>query len=83
MSRQKLGKRDNSAIVLKRRRITPLKIAIIESGFTQKSIAALAGVTETIISLVANGKWNPDSIQKARIAAALDKSVNDLFPERY
>ena len=81
MSRKKLVKRENSAIVLKRRKITPLKIAIAKSGLTQRSLAELSGVAETIISLISNGKWNPDSIQKARIADALNKSVNDLFPE--
>lgn len=60
--------------------VTPLRLAIVASGRPQKSIAEDAGLSESRMSLIANG-LHCDDATRVRIAAALQRDVSELFPE--
>jgi len=55
------------------------KMAILEAGLTQKKIAKESGLQESIISLVSRGRYNPDSVQRAKIARAIGRLESELF----
>lgn len=61
------------------RRVTKLKVAIVSSGFTLKEIAAKADVRENDLSRYARGVVQPRIEVAARIAGALNTTVEDLF----
>ncbi len=63
------------------RKLTKLKIAILREGLTQKELARRAQLDESVISLISNGKYIPDQIQRAKIATALNKNEAELFGE--
>lgn len=56
-----------------------LKIAILEAGLTQRELARRVGLHESLVSLIARGRYNPDPLQEARIATALGRDVSELF----
>jgi len=56
-----------------------LKSAIFESPFTQTDLAAQAKINPSILSLIVNGKYNPDAALAARIAGLLNRSTEELF----
>ncbi len=58
-----------------------LKIARIEKGWSQQSLADQVDVTRQTIGLIEKGKYNPTLNLCIRIAKALDKTLNDLFWE--
>ncbi len=58
---------------------TVLKITLLEEGLTQRALARETGLDEAIISLIATGRYNPDSGQRAKIAKALKKSESEIF----
>jgi transcriptional regulator with XRE-family HTH domain len=60
-------------------KLTPLKLTILEEGLTQKELARRAKIDESIISLISNGKYVPDQIQRAKIARALGMNEAELF----
>jgi transcriptional regulator with XRE-family HTH domain len=62
-------------------KVSPLRLAILENGCTQREIAAKAGIHESIISLVVNGRYIPDERQRRNIAIALGRYEDELFPE--
>jgi transcriptional regulator with XRE-family HTH domain len=59
--------------------ITPLKLAIVRSGRTQREVAEAIGISEKKLSLVANGLHVDDGTRQA-IAAELGQTVTDLWP---
>lgn len=59
---------------------TPLKVAIAADSRYQKEIAAEAGVSESLFSLIVNGRWNADEDTKCSIAETLGRTVDELFP---
>ena len=61
------------------RKITKLKLEILKSGLSQKSIAEKARINEAILSLISNGKLIPDRRQRQRIAVAMGIHEEDLF----
>ena len=61
------------------KKLTKLKIAILKEGLTQKELARRAQLDESVISLISNGKYIPDQIQRAKIAKALNKRETELF----
>jgi len=65
--------------VRKKRRATTLKISIWENGITQRELALKAGISEATISLMTNGKYNPDASQRSRIARVLKRPETELF----
>ena len=50
-----------------------------QDGVTQREISQKSGLDEAIISLIANGRYNPDAVQRAKIAAALGRPESEVF----
>lgn len=63
------------------RRNTPLKLAIVASGRTQRDIAALARLGEVRLSAIITGRIVPSAAEKRAIARALRRPLEDLFVE--
>ena len=61
------------------RRLTKLKLAILQMGLTQRETARRAGIDEGRLSLMTNGQYIADSVQRAQIAEALQKPETELF----
>ena len=59
--------------------VTPLKLAIVHSGRTQRDIASTAGINEAQFSRIVNGLHASDAT-RAAIAQALDVPEADLWP---
>jgi hypothetical protein len=60
---------------------TPLRMAIVLSGRTQREIAAeIDGIDETRLSRIVNGLQCDDRIRE-RIAAVLGREKTELWPE--
>lgn len=59
-----------------------LKVAIIESGRKQQDIARAAGIPETRFSHIVRGRIDATAKERERIARALGRSQDDLFPVR-
>lgn len=59
---------------------TPLKLAIVASGKRQKELAAEVGLSESRMSMIANG-LHADEATREKIARALDTSVDRLWPD--
>ncbi len=64
-----------------RNKLSPLRRAILENGCTQREVAAKSGLHESIISLIVNGRYLPDDQQRIKIANALQRHQNEIFPE--
>lgn len=60
--------------------VTPLRLAIVASGRTQREVAETAHLGESRLSLIVNGHWNPDEATRQAIADALHRSVDELWP---
>lgn len=58
-----------------------LKMAIFGSGKKQKRIAKLARISEAQLSHIIRGRRDADDGERDRIAKALDRPVDELFPE--
>ena len=54
-------------------------VAIRERGIRQRDLARIVGISETIISRVVNGIYNPDEVLQARIAKVLKRKPEELF----
>ena len=63
------------------RKLTKLKLELWLRGQTQRELAERSGLNESVISLILNGRYLPDSIQRARIADALQKPEKEVFSE--
>lgn len=61
------------------RKPTPLKLAIVASGRTQREIAEMVGIDEDSLSKIANGHRTPSLPRAIKLANLLDTSVTDLF----
>lgn len=59
---------------------TPLRLAIVQSGRTQRQIADQANLAETRLSQIVNGHWNPDDATRKAIADALHTTEAELWP---
>ena len=62
---------------------TRILLAIRERGIRQRDLARIIGISETIISRIVNGIYNPDEILKSRIAKALKRKPEELFGAHY
>lgn len=58
---------------------TPLRLAIVHSGRTQRDVAGEAGISEGHLSRIVNGLHTDDATQEA-IARAIGKTVAELWP---
>ena len=60
-----------------------LRVAIIESGLTQRQIAKDCSIAESRFSLIVRRRRMPSDDERAAIAAALGRAEDDLFPWPY
>lgn len=60
--------------------ITRLKLATMSAGLTQRQLAKAARLNEATVSLIANGRYKPSTVQKAKLADALKRPMDELFP---
>ena len=61
------------------RKLTPLKLTILERGLTQREISRRSGLDEGRMSLACNGHLILDPIQQAQVAQALEMPVSEIF----
>lgn len=61
------------------RSVTPLKLAIVASGRSQRALAAELRMDETHLSRIVNG-LHTDEDTRNRIASALHRQVDELWP---
>lgn len=59
---------------------TPLRLAIVKSGRTQREIADEVGLSEARMSQIVNGHWNADEATRLNLSAALGRNVDELWP---
>lgn len=59
-----------------------LSIAVIKSGLKVYEVANQAGLHPSTLSHLLNEHFPPTENHKIRIAKALNKRIEDLFPER-
>lgn len=59
--------------------VTPLKIAIVQSGRPQREIAAEAGMHESHLSRIVNGLHADDATWE-RLARVLGRRIGDIQP---
>jgi transcriptional regulator with XRE-family HTH domain len=59
---------------------TALKVAIIDSGKTQRQVARRARIDETRFSRIITGQVAPFPIERERLAKILKKTELELFP---
>lgn len=66
--------------------VTPLKLAIVESGRSQREVAAAVGISEFKLSRIVNRRARPGGDVRDALARALDRTPASLFdddePER-
>lgn len=65
----------------KKRIHLPLKVAILESGYTQRVIAKRARISETRLSWFVCLRETPSESERNALAKALGRDVSDIFPE--
>lgn len=61
------------------KRLTKLRLEILKAGLTQRELGRRSGLDETLISRICNGRYNPNSVEKIRIADVMQKNVDQLF----
>lgn len=61
------------------RRLTPIRLALLERDRTQKWLADELGVSEPVMSRIVNGLV-PDASMCDRIAETLGRSIHELWP---
>ena len=58
-----------------------LKVSILKTGKTQTEICRLTGINEARLSRIIYEYNRPRKDEKEKLAAVLNKSVSELFPE--
>ena len=71
----------NGVRMKRKKNVTKLKIEIVKRGINQRELAKKIGIHETLLSLIANGHFNANSSQKAKIARALKTPVAEVFSD--
>lgn len=59
-----------------------LKVALWTAGINQREAARIAGIHETVLSRAIHGRLELSKEQQARIASAIGRRVEDIFPQR-
>lgn len=57
-----------------------LKVAIVQSGKRQRQISIVSRIPEQRLSGIVTGRVEPTDTEKAALARALKKSIDELFP---
>jgi transcriptional regulator with XRE-family HTH domain len=61
--------------------VTPLKLAIVASGRSQREVATAVGISEFKLSRIVNRHVRPDAATRAALARELGSSAEALFGE--
>ena len=61
-------------------KVTPLKVAIANSGYQIRKVAEKANINQTYMSMACNGRIILSDAHKIAIANVLKKPVKELFP---
>ncbi len=56
-----------------------LRLAILDSGKTQRTVAALTSIDETRLSRIVRGRVRPFPSEKKELARVLRRAARDLF----
>ncbi|MDO8209277.1 helix-turn-helix domain-containing protein [Conexibacter sp. CPCC 206217] len=59
--------------------VTPLKLAIVASGRSQRDVAAAVGISEFKLSRIVNRRAQPDTSTRAALARELGRAPAVLF----
>lgn len=59
--------------------VTPLKLAIVASGRSQRDVAAAVGISEFKLSRIVNRRADADTATRAAIARELGRTPAALF----
>lgn len=62
--------------------VTALKVAIVAAGLTSREVAASVGLSETHFSRVVKGLHTPPYETRLKIAAAVGRHPDELFPSQ-
>lgn len=62
------------------RQPTPLKLAIVAAGLTQRDVATRLGLSDSRMSMIVNGLRCDDELQ-ASIAEIVGRPVGELWPD--
>ena len=65
------------------KKLTRLRLKLLEMGLTQREVARKAGMTEGLMSLIVNGRFIPDERQMELISKAVGFPIDDLFTDFY
>jgi transcriptional regulator with XRE-family HTH domain len=65
------------------KKITKLRLRLLEKGLSQREVARRAGLKEGLMSLIINGHYIPDERQKTQIAKAIQLPEDELFERVY
>lgn len=57
-----------------------LKVAIVQSGKSQRVLARVARIPETRLSHIVRGRIEPTDKERERISKALQRPADELFP---
>lgn len=68
---------------LPRTRNVALKIAIVESGYTQRELARRWSIDETRLSRIISGEVEAYADERRVIARGLGKGVREVFPSAH
>ena len=58
-----------------------LVLALLDNRMNQRDLARAAGIHETRVSLIVNGRFIPSQKEADLIAGALKKDAGDLFKQ--
>ena len=61
--------------------VTKLKLKLLEKGITQREVSRRSGINESILSLIATGKYLPNLKQRGVIANAVNSDPDELFSD--
>jgi transcriptional regulator with XRE-family HTH domain len=61
--------------------VTKLKLKLLEKGITQREVSRRSGINESILSLIATGKYLPNLKQREVIADAVNSDPDELFSD--
>ena len=64
--------------MMRERRTSPIKLAIVEQGLIQADVATEAGLGESRLSRIVNGRVQPTDVEISRLAKVLGLPKRDL-----
>ena len=62
-------------------KVIPIYLELLQKDWTQRRLAEISGINETVLSPIIRGRYLPDELEKSRNAKALGVSTKDLFSQ--